>query len=471
MLPRVFVRAMFPLPFRLFAVFLCCCPPAMAADWPQFLGANRDGTSPETGLLESWPATGLPIVWQRDIGTGYSVPSVRGGILVLHHRVGEKEIIEAMDAANGKGFWEFKYTSEYQDPFGYNNGPRCAPVITADHCYALGAEGVVVCLELKTGKLVWWRQTQKDFDIPQAFFGVGSSPVLDDGKLIVQVGGQPDSHIVAFDAGTGKTLWQNGGARTWDGALMRGWPGEPFVKWDPAHPAFQKTASYCTPVLATIHGRRHVLTVTRQGLISLDPATGAHNFSFWFRSPREETVNAMTPVVKDDLILISSAYYRSGSVLLRVRPDGKGVDEVWRSLALEMHWSQPTLVAGHVFGFSGRNEPDAIFRCVEFATGKVNWERRESWPNASHSKLRAGEAPPNVFGRGSTIFADGKLIALGEAGLLGLFKPNTEKPEEISRWQVPGLVYPCWGGPILADRRLYLRSENKLICLDLGKKE
>jgi outer membrane protein assembly factor BamB len=470
MLSRVFVHAMFLILFRVSAVFLCCCISTVAADWPEFLGPNRDGTSPETGLLDRFPADGPPIVWQKDIGTGYSVPSVRDGVLVLHHRVGGDEIVDAMDAATGAAKWTYRCPSSYQDPFGYNNGPRCAPLLTADRCYTFGAEGMLICFDLKTGKALWSRATQRDFEVPEAFFGVGSSPVLEDGKLIVQVGGQPNSNIVAFDAATGKTLWQNGGAKTWDGALMRLWPGEPFVKWDTGQPAFQKTSSYCTPVLATIHGRRHVLTVTRQGLISLDPATGAHNFSFWFRSPREETVNAMTPVVSGDLILISSAYYRSGSVLLRVQPDGKGVDEVWRSLALEMHWSQPNLAAAHVFGFSGRNEPDAIFRCVEFATGKVKWERREGWPNAGHSKLRAGEKPPDVFGRGSTVFADGKLIALGESGLLGLFKPNTEKLEEISRWQVPGLTYPCWGAPVLSQRRLYLRSEDKLICLELAKK-
>jgi outer membrane protein assembly factor BamB len=363
--------------------------------------------------------------------------------------------------------WDFRYATSFRDPFGYNDGPRCSPLLTADRCYTFGAEGVLLCLDRKTGKEVWRRETSKDFNVPEAFFGVGSSPVLEAGKLIVHVGGQPDSGVVAFDAATGKTLWENGGAKTWDGALMKGWPGEPFVKWELGHPAFQKMASYCTPVLATIHDQRHVLTVTRQGLISLDPADGAHRFSFWFRSPREETVNAMTPVVKDDLILISSAYYRSGSVLLRVRKDGKGVDEVWRSLALEMHWAQPNFFAGHLYGFSGRNEPDGVFRCVEFATGKVKWERDERWPKAGHGKLN-GEAPPAVFGRGSGIVADGKLIALGEAGLLGLFKPNAEKCDEVSRWQVPGLTYPIWAGPVLSNRKLYLRSEERLVCLDVA---
>lgn len=450
--------------------FLSLTLTAFGADWPEFLGPNRDNTSPETGLSNQWPESGPPIVWQRDVGTGYSAPSVRDGMLVLHHRVGNKERVEAMDAVTGKSFWMFQYTSEFEDPFGFNNGPRCAPLLTDEHCYTFGAEGTIVCLERKTGKAVWHRLTQQDFDVPQAFFGVGSSLVLEDGKLIAQVGGQLNSCIVAFDAKTGKTLWENGGEKTWDGVLMKGWPGEPFVKWETSHPAFQKQSSYCTPVLATIHGQRHVLTVTRQGLISLDPATGAHRFSFWFRAVPDSSVNAMTPVVKDDLILLSSAYYKNGSVLLRVKPDGKGVEEVWRSLALEMHWARPNLIDGHLYAFSGRNEPDGRFRCVEFMTGKVKWDRPEGFRKSGHAKPAPGEPAPDVFGRGSTIYADGKLIALGECGLLGLFKPNPEKLEEISRWQVPGLIYPCWAGPVLSNGKLYLRSEEKLVCLDVSAK-
>jgi hypothetical protein len=249
---------------------------------------------------------------------------------------------------------------------------------------------------------------------------------------------------------------------------MTGWPGERTVVWSRSDPAFDKQASYCTPVAATIHGKRHLLVVTRQGLVSLDPQTGAHRFSFWFRARQDSSVNAMTPVVDGDQILLSSAYFKNGSVLLRVNPAGDGVTEVWRSLALEMHWTRPVLTGGHLFAFSGRNEPDARFRCVEFATGAVKWDRPEGWPNGGHAKLRAGDAAPEVFGRGSAILADGRLIALGEAGLLGLFRPNAEKLEELARWQVPKLTYPCWVAPVLAGQRLYLRDEAWVVCYDLA---
>ncbi len=455
--------------FYLTATLITASLELRAADWPEFLGPTRDDVSVETGLRDAIPAKGLPLIWDREIGAGYSAPSVRGELLVFHHRVGEEEIIEACDAKTGATRWKQSYASHFRDPFGYNNGPRCTPLLTADRCYTFGAEGVLMCCELATGKVMWKRDTQTEFEVPEAFFGVGSTPILEDGKLIVLLGGQPDSGVVALDAATGKTLWENIGEKTWTGVPMTGWPGERLVKWNPADPAFQKQASYCSPVAATIHGKRMIICVTRQGLVALDPATGAHHFSFWFRARQDSSVNAMTPIVHGDSILISSAYFKNGSVLLRVRPDGKGVEEVWRSLALEMHWSRPILHDGHLYGFSGRDEPDARFRCVEFATGRVMWDRDEGWPNAGHSKLREGEIAPAVFGRGSLILADGKLIALGEAGLLGLLKANPQKLEELSRWQVPHLEYPCWAGPVLSNKRLYLRSEDRLVCYDLAK--
>lgn len=429
---------------------------AHAADWPRFLGPNDNGTSPETGLLDSFPADGPPILWQNKIGTGYSAPSVRDGKLVLYHRLGNEEVVEAMDPASGKPIWRQANPTTYIDPFGYNNGPRCTPLLTADRGYTFGAQGVLSCLNLADGQVVWRRDTAKEFTIPEAFFGVGSTPLLEGDKLIVMVGGQTNSGVVAFDAATGKTLWESVGEASWTGQAMHGWPGERTVSWK----AWDKQASYSSPVAATMHGRRVVFCLMRQGLVALDPATGKVFDSFWFRATVEDSVNAINPVVAGHHIFISAAYYKVGSVLLEMTADLK-FKEAWRSTVAEIHWTTPILNEGQLFAFSGRNEPDARFRCVEFATGNLKWERNEAW--------RKGLSPPDKFGRGSAILADGKLIALGEAGLLGLFKPNPEKLEEVSRWQVPGLRYPLWAAPVLADKRVYLRSEDRLVCLDFAR--
>jgi outer membrane protein assembly factor BamB len=447
-------------------------------DWPRFLGPTANNISTETGLLDRWPTNGPPLLWDKAVGTGYSAPSVRGDVLVLHHRVKDDEIVEALDAARGKSIWRYSYSSRFVDPYGYNNGPRCTPLLTSNRCYTFGAEGKLLCLELQTGKLVWQRDTSKGWEVPEAFFGVGSTPLLEGDKLIVMVGGQPNAGVVALAAATGKTLWENVGKTNWNGVVTIGWRTENPYAWT----GVEKSASYSTPVAAMIHGQRHLLCLMRQGLVSLNPTNGAVNFSRWFQSLVNDSVNAMCPVVQDDLVLISGAYYRVGAVLLRVKPDGKSFDEVWRiprhpmardpetkawaPTVLEIHWNTPVLLDGYLYAFSGRNEPDATFRCVEFKTGKLMWSRDESWPG---HPPRGERAQPPVYGRGSAILADGKLIVLGEGGLLGLFQPNPQHDEEICRWQVPLLHYPCWAAPVLSRKRLYLRSEDRLVCLSLAK--
>ena len=445
-------------------------------DWPRFLGPRANNISAESGLLGKWPTNGPPLLWEKSVGTGYSAPSVRGELLVLHHRVGEEEVVEAFTAVSGKPVWRHAYPSHFVDPFGYNNGPRCSPLLTSNRCYTFGAEGKLVCLDLPTGKLVWQRDTAKEWNVPESFFGVGSTPVLEGDRLIVMVGGQPNSGMAALDATTGKTLWESVGQKTWEGVVTTGWRREEPYKWT----GQEKLASYATPVAATIHGQRHIVCVMRQGLVSLNPTNGAVNFSHWFQSMANDSVNAMCPVVQEDLVLISAAYYRIGAVLLRVKPDGKSVEQVWRLPAqvpnslpairatppqpLEIHWNTPVLHDGFLYAFSGRDEPDAQFNCVEFKTGKLMWSRDERWQ----------KHPPQgtqfpVYGRGSAILADGKLIALGEGGKLGLFKVNPKQAEEISSFLVPGLGYPCWAAPVLSRKRLYLRSENKLVCFNLAR--
>jgi outer membrane protein assembly factor BamB len=429
-----------------------------AGDWPQLLGPHANGVSDETGLLEKWPAAGPPVLWEKALGTGYGAASVIGGRLVVHHRIGDEEIAECLDARTGASLWRHGEPSRFIDPYGYNNGPRCTPLVTSNRCYTFGAEGKLTCLDLATGALIWRRETGTEWNVPPAFFGVGSSPILAGNLLIVMVGGQPNSGVVALNAATGSTVWESVGAANWEGIAMTGWPGERTVKWR----VTDKQASYSTPVAATIHGQRQILCLMRQGLVSLNPTNGSVNFSFWFRAQQEESVNAMNPVVVDDTIFISSAYYKTGSVLLRVKPDNHGVEEMWRGTQLELHWTTPMVVGGYFYAFSGRNEPDARFRCVEIKTGKLMWDIDESWAPYSAEQ-------PGVYGRGSMILADGKFVVLGEGGLLGLFNPNPSRPDEISRCQVTSLRHPSWAAPVLSGKRLYLRSEERLVCLDLEK--
>ena len=440
----------------LFCFVVMAQHPLSAADWPQFLGPTRNGISTETNLLPAWPARGPRVLWRKEIGTGYSAPSVRENKLVLHHRVREQEVVECFDAVNGKSVWRHAYASGFRDPFGYNNGPRSTPLLTTNRCYTFGAEGRLVCVNLQDGKLIWERATARDWDIPEAFFGVGSSPVLHDDILLVMVGGQTNAGVVGLNPETGKTIWESVGQQNWQGVPMTGWPGNRKVDWK----RYEKQASYATPVIAKVHGADVAFCLMRQGLVALEPRSGKVDFSFWFRAQVDESVNAANPVVVGDRVFISGAYYKVGSVLLEVNPDRKRFSEQWRNRALEIHWTTPLYHDGFLYAFSGRNEPDARFRCVEFQTGKLMWDRDESWRGHTPE-------PPNVYGRGSAILADGKLIVLGEGGLLGLFAVDPKQAREIAKFQVPELRFPCWAAPVLSNKRVYLRSEDRLVCLSL----
>jgi len=447
-------------------------------DWPRFLGPRDTGVSGETGLLEKWPKAGLPLIWEKEVGTGYSAPSVRGNKLVLHYRLGREEIVECMRADNGKQIWRYSYPSKFVDPYGYNNGPRCTALLTEKRCYTFGAEGMLLCLDLNSGEKLWMRDCLKEFDLtdkesgkPRWHFGVGCTPILEGNLLIVLVGGQPNSGVVAFHANTGKTVWESVGEQTWDGVEADGRP----YKWT----GNEQVVSYSTPIAATIHGQRHVLCLTRHGLVSLDPKTGKKNFKYWFKSRSYESVNAARPVVIGDKIFLSSAY-RLGSALLQVNEDGKSYEVLWRNRRnMLTHWSTAIHVDGYLYGFSGRHEREGSFRCLDLKNGKVLWETSgfggnindlRQDPITGKIKDKNGNTIPwPFFGRGSKIQIGDKFIVLGERGTLSLVKINPEKFEEISRTSYKQIRYPAWTAPVLSRKRLYLRSEDTLICLDLAR--
>jgi hypothetical protein len=215
-------------------------------------------------------------------------------------------------------------------------------------------------------------------------------------------------------------------------------------------------ASYASPTAATIGGRPWCFVLARGGLIGFDPRDGKVDFHFPFRSPLLESVNASSPVVVDDLVLISECY-SLGACLLRVRPGASSV--VWRDgkqreKAMEAHWNTPIHHEGFVYGSSGRHTPEAELKCIELATGKSRW----SQPDLTRCSL---------------LYVDRHFVCLGEDGVLRLLRASPQKYDEVAVWDITDsagrrlLEYPAWAAPVLAHGLLYVRGKDELVCLEL----
>jgi outer membrane protein assembly factor BamB len=429
------------------------------SDWPIFLGPAQDSKSTETGILTKWTDSRPRIVWQKLLGTGYGAPTISRGRLFQFDRFGDQARIYALHAETGKELWKYEYPTDYSDYFGYNNGPRCSVVVDGNRVYAYGAEGTLTCLMAETGKLVWQVNTQKDFGVVQNFFGVGSTPVVDGDLVIVMVGGSPDwaqtlgagqldrvegngSGIVAFDKRTGKVKYKTS----------------------------NELASYASLKLATIGNRRWCFAFCRGGLLGFDPQSGKIDFEYPWRARILESVNASMPVVVGSEVFISETY-GPGSSLLKVAPGSSEVvwkdDERRRAKAMMTHWNTPVYHDGYLYGSSGRHTENAELRCIEWKTGKVKW----SEPGLTRSSL---------------LYVDGHFICQAEYGQLIVFKANPEKYEPVSEVELkhqpigPALTgpfgpdaprellkYPCWAAPVLARGLLYVRGDDRLVCLEL----
>ena len=416
------------------------------SDWSRFLGPTGDGKSPETSLLTSWSPAGPPIVWEKEIGTSYGAPTVSQGRLFMFDRHDGSARLTCMKSETGDELWRFEYPTDYEDLYGYNNGPRTCPVVDRNRVYVFGPEGMLHCVAVADGKLLWRIDTASKFHVVQNFFGVGSAPVVEGELLIVQIGGSPP--------GRARTLLD-----TRDPVQGNGSGIVAFNKWngEVIYQITDELASYTTPTVATINGRRWGFIFARGGLVGFEPRTGTVDFHYPWRAKKFESVNASNPVVVDDLVFISETY-GLGSSLLKVRPGGYTV--VWkdserrRNKAMQLHWNTPIHYKGYLYGYSGRHSRGCELRCVELRTGKVVWSHR-------------------VHERGSLLYADGHFISLGEFGTLTLIRPTPEELEVVSKVQLTDehggerIRYPAWAAPVLSNGFLYLRGKDRLVCLDL----
>ncbi len=416
------------------------------SDWSNFLGPTGDGKSPETSLLTSWSPMGPPVVWDKEIGTSYGAPTVSQGRLFMFDLHDGSARLTCMNSETGDELWRFEYPTDYEDLYGYSNGPRTCPVVDGNRVYVFGPEGMLHCVAVADGKLLWRIDTATKFHVVQNFFGVGSAPVVEGELLIVQIGGSAP--------GRARTLLD-----TRDPVQGNGSGIVAFNKWtgEVAYQITDELASYTTPTLATVNGRRWCFTFARGGLIGFEPLTGTVDFHYPWRSKKFESVNASNPVVVDDLVFISETY-GLGSSLLKVHPGGYTVlwkdSERRRNKVMQLHWNTAIHHEGYLYGYSGRHSRGCELRCVELRTGKVIWSHR-------------------VHERGSLLYADGHFISLGEFGTLTLIRLTPEKLKVVSKVLLVDdrgeerIRYPAWAAPVLSNGLLYLRGKDRLVCLDL----
>ena len=371
-------------------------------------------------MAGAWPKEGPLIAWQKKVGEGFSGPVVAEGKLILFHRLADAEVAECLEARTGQALWKSDYPTTYQDDFDRGNGPRATPAIADGRVYTFGVEGMLTCWNLARGDKVWSVDTKKQFGAAKGFFGISCSPLVEGNAVLLNIGGRDRAGIVAFDKRTGKVLWK----------------------------ASNDEASYSSPVVAALDGKRYALFFTRNYLAALEPVTGKVFFEFSWRPQIHASVSAATPLVIDDQVFISASY-GAGAALLRFRESG--LEKIWSGDdILSNHYATSVHHQGYLYGFDGRQEQGCNLRCVELKTGKVKWSQ-------------------DRFGAGTLMLVSDQLLVLTERGelLRAPASPAAFKP--AARAQI--LPFKVRAYPALADGLFYARSEDKLVCVDLRKAE
>jgi outer membrane protein assembly factor BamB len=425
---------------------------AKVHDWTEFLGPSHDLVSTETHLLKEFPAAGPTLVWEMETGSGYSAPAIQGDRLVYLHRMGDQEIVEALDPDSGELYWNFSYPTDFSDRYGYSNGPRASPVIDEDRVYVYGAQSKLHCLRLRDGALLWKRDIQKEFKVPQDFFGVAPTPLVEDGLLILTIGAPGGPTVVAFDKLTGRMKW--GAGEEWG-------------------------AGYASPIPADVHGKRVIFVFAGAesrpptgGLMLINPADGTVYSTFAWRSRTYESVNAASPVIIGNQVLIS-ATYRTGAAMLDIAPD-LTLKLAWTSDDFDLHWTTAIADGGYLYAFAGRNEPDASLVAINIKTGQIAWDEVLEWQETLSVSGTARELYLSPF-RASLLRVDGRFLALGEQGQLLWLSLSPREPKILSKTTLY-LSRQSWTPPVIRKGLLYVTQNerdfssgkaSRLLCYDL----
>ncbi len=409
-----------------FASLLCGCltlsGSLAAADWPQFLGPERNAISEETGLLNEWPAANGPKeVWRIPGGVGNSAISVSQGKAVTMVQRDGRQLLVALDVKTGKQLWVADLAPAYKNQMG--DGPRGTPTIVDKQVFVLTGEGILAAVSLTDDAVLWSVNALKDLRGQVADYGMACSPLVVGENVIVNLGA-PDAAVAAFNRTSGKLAWKAGSG----------------------------PAGYSSPVLMKLGGKEQVVSFTGGAVQGLSPDKGEVLWQYPYET--DFGCNIAVPLAYDNKVFISAGE-NHGSVLLALQPKNTGfaVEEVWTSLgpkgSMRNEWQTSLILGDHLYGFDnvGGAGPISHLASVDLITGKSVWQQQR-------------------YGKGNMIAADGKVFITTLAGELVVAKLSPKGYEELGRSQVVGKTRQA---PSLADGLLYLRDDKEIVCLDVQK--
>jgi outer membrane protein assembly factor BamB len=437
-------------------ILLLSASAGRAADWPQWLGPQRDGVWRETGLVTKFPDGGPKVLWRLPVGTGYSGPAVADSRVYVMDRerpvdengkparptragIPGKERILCCNAADGKVIWKHEYDCPYK--VSYPTGPRTTPLIRDGRVYTLGAMGDLLCLNCADGKVRWSKNLMKDYELesPPAW-GFAAHPLLDGDLLYCLVGGD-GSAAVAFNKDTGKEVWK---------ALST------------------QEIGYSPPMIYDVGGKRQLIIWLSESVNSLDPATGE---VYWSKpypvtgEPQRPAVNIATVRITDGLLFVSTYYH--GPMMLKLAADKPAAELLWKGKSnnpekpdgLHCLMSTPVLKDGHVYGVSANGE----LGCMKAETGELLWQ---TYAATGGEKVDCGTAFLIQQGDRYLLFNDhGDLILadLSPKGYKEIDRAHILEPVQEARGR-----NVVWTHPAFAQKCVFVRNDKEMICVSLA---
>ena len=383
----------------------------IAGDWPYWRGPDYIGVSAETDWNPTWPESGPKILWQAEVGTGFSSLVVAAGRVYTMGYADKKETVFCLDADTGKAVW----THSYAEPKGakmYEGGPNATPTVAGDKVYTISKQGKVFCCDAGSGEVIWSRDIKKDYRLKAPMWGHAGSPLVLDGVVYLNAG----STGMALKADTGELVWKSGRGPAGYASVV------PYTQGE-------------QPALIVFGGTEVVGVLRSTGGI------------LWRKKWRAGwKINAADPLVYGDTVFISSGYGKGCALL---KPGSDSVTDVYSNKHMRNQCYGSVLYKDHVYGFDGQVKGGGKLTCLDLKSGQVQWTQ-------------------TGFGTGTVMVAGDKLIILSEKGRLVIAQADPAAYKEIASAQV--LNNKCWTVPAFAHGRIYVRdARGNVVCVDVRR--